>query len=307
MTHSQTFEVLILGSSAATPTSTRNPTAQLLNVAERFFLIDCGEGTQIQMRRYKARFQSVNHIFISHLHGDHFLGLPGFLASMHLLGRKNELVIYGPKELEEIITIIHKHSDTYLNYPLRFVATQNQQMELLWEDDKVEVHSFPLQHRVRTTGFLFREKPLPRNIDKYKLEKLDVSFAEIHKLKKGMDATDNQGNIISNADLTFEPPAPRSYAFCSDTRFFPELAGYIHGVDMLYHESTFLDDRADRAEVTFHSTASQAARMAALAGAGQLLLGHFSARYTELDDFLKEASPYFSKVSLATEGRTVVL
>lgn len=307
MTHSQTFEVLILGSSAATPTSTRNPTAQLLNVAERFFLIDCGEGTQIQMRRYKARFQSVNHIFISHLHGDHFLGLPGFLASMHLLGRKNELVIYGPKELEEIITIIHKHSDTYLNYPLRFVATQNQQMELLWEDDKVEVHSFPLQHRVRTTGFLFREKPLSRNIDKYKLEKLDVSFAEIHKLKKGMDATDNQGNIISNADLTFEPPAPRSYAFCSDTRFFPELASYIRGVDMLYHESTFLDDRADRAEVTFHSTASQAARMAALAGAGQLLLGHFSARYTELDDFLKEASPYFSKVSLATEGRTVTL
>lgn len=307
MTSFQTFEVLILGSSAATPTSTRNPTAQLLNIAERFFLIDCGEGTQIQMRRYKARFQSINHIFISHLHGDHFLGLPGFLASMHLLGRRNELVIYGPKELEEIITVIHKHSETYLNYPIRFVATQNEQKELLWDDDKVEVYSFPLQHRIRTTGFLFKEKPLPRNIDKYKLEKLEVSFAEIHKLKKGQDAVDNHGNIIRNAELTFDPPPPRSYAFCSDTRFFEGLAEHIRDVDLLYHESTFLEDRIDRAEVTFHSTASQAAKMALLANARHLLLGHFSARYTELDDFLSEAKPLFPNVSLATEGRIINL
>lgn len=307
MTSLQTFEVLILGSSAATPTSTRNPTAQLLNVAERFFLIDCGEGTQIQMRRYKTRFQSINHVFISHLHGDHFLGLPGFLASMHLLGRKNELVVYGPAELEEIVNLIHKHSDTYLGYPLRFVATQNEHKELLWEDDKVEVYSFPLQHRVRTTGFLFREKPLPRNINKYRLEKLDVSFAEIHKLKKGLDATDNQGRLIRNEELTLEPPAPRSYAFCSDTRFFPELAGYIRDVDLLYHEATFLEDRADRAAVTYHSTASQAATMATMANARQLLLGHFSARYTGLDEFLREAQPLFANVSLATEGRVISL
>lgn len=307
MTSFQTFEVLILGSSAATPTSTRNPTAQLLNIAERFFLIDCGEGTQIQMRRYKARFQSINHIFISHLHGDHFLGLPGFLASMHLLGRRNELVIYGPKELEEIITVVHKYSETYLNYPIRFVATQNERKELLWEDDKVEVYSFPLQHRIRTTGFLFKEKPLPRNIDKYKLEKLEVSFAEIHKLKKGQDAVDNHGHIIRNAELTFDPPPPRSYAFCSDTRFFEELAEHIRDVDLLYHESTFLEDRIDRAEVTFHSTASQAAKMALLANAKHLLLGHFSARYTELDDFLSEAKPLFPNVSLATEGRIINL
>ena len=216
----QTFELLILGSSAATPTSTRNPTAQLLNIAERFFLIDCGEGTQIQMRRYKARFQSVNHVFISHLHGDHFLGLPGFLASMHLLGRKNELTVYGPKELEEIISVIHKHSETYLSYPIKFVATQDKHKQLLWEDDKVEVYSFPLKHRITTTGFLFKEKPLPRNINKFKLEKLDVSFAEIHKLKKGLDAVDNKGNSIKNSDLTSEPPEPKSYAFCSDTKFF---------------------------------------------------------------------------------------
>jgi ribonuclease Z len=303
----QTFELMILGSSAATPTSSRNPTAQILNIAERFFLIDCGEGTQIQMRRYKARFQSINHIFISHLHGDHFLGLPGFLASMHLLGRKNELTIYGPKDLEEIISVIHKYSDTYLSYPVKFVATQNERKELLWEDDKVEVYSFPLQHRIRTTGFLFKEKQLPRNIDKYKLEKLDVSFAEIHKLKKGMDATDGLGNIIRNDELTFDPPAPRSYAFCSDTRFFDELATYIQDVDLLYHESTFLEDRMDRAIVTFHSTASQAAKMAALAHAKHLLLGHFSARYMELQDFLDEAKPIFENVSLATEGRVITL
>ncbi len=302
---SQTFELLILGSSAATPTSTRNPTAQLLNIAERFFLIDCGEGTQIQLRKYKARFQSVNHIFISHLHGDHFLGLPGFLASMHLLGRKNELTVYGPKELEDIITVIHKHSDTQLSYPLKFVATQSLQKQVLWEDDKVEVYSFPLRHRIPTTGFLFKEKPLPRNINKYKLDKLDVSVAEIYKLKKGLDALDNNGNVIKNEDLTNPPPEPRSYAFCSDTGFFKELAQSIQSVDLLYHESTFLEDKIDRAAQTFHSTASQAAQMAVLANAKNLLLGHFSARYAYLEDFLEEARPVFNNVSLATEGKII--
>ncbi|MBI3518416.1 MAG: ribonuclease Z [Bacteroidetes bacterium] len=299
----QTFELLILGSSAATPTSSRNPTAQLLNIAERFFLIDCGEGTQMQLRKYKARFQSLNHIFISHLHGDHFLGLPGFLASMHLLGRKNELTIYGPKELEEIITMIHRFSETQLNYPLRFVHTQNSTKQLLWEDDKVEVYSIPLKHRIATTGFLFQEKPLPRNIDKYKLQKLDVSFAEIHKLKQGFDATDNQGNVIKNELLTLDPAKPRSYAFCSDTKFFEALAADISNVNLLYHESTFLEDKKDRAKQTFHSTAKQAAQMALLANAGQLLLGHFSARYGNLDEFLEEAKPIFGNTELAIEGK----
>lgn len=299
----QTFELLILGSSAATPTSTRNPTAQLLNIAERFFLIDCGEGTQIQLRKYKARFQSVNHIFISHLHGDHFLGLPGFLASMHLLGRKNELTVYGPKELEEIIQVIHKHSDTQLNYPLKFVATQTAQKELLWQDDKVEVYSFPLKHRIPTTGFLFKEKPLLRNIDKYKLDKLKVSVSEIHKLKKGLDAIDDNGNIIKNEELTISPPTSRSYAFCSDTKFFEELAASIKDVDLLYHESTFLEDKIDRAAKTFHSTAQQASQMAVLANVKRLLLGHFSARYVNLEDFLEEAKPIFNNTELATEGK----
>lgn len=303
----QTFELLILGSSAATPTANRNPTAQLLNIAERFFLIDCGEGTQIQLRKYKARFQSVNHIFISHLHGDHFLGLPGFLASMHLLGRKNELTIYGPKELELILNTIHKYSETALSYPINFVYTQNKIKQKLWEDDKVEVYSFPLRHRIATTGFLFQEKPFPRNVDKYKLEKLDVSFAEIHKLKQGLDALDNKGTIIKNEQLTIEPPSPRKYAYCSDTQFFEALANDIPEVDLLYHESTFLEDKKQRAIETFHSTASQAAQMAVLSKTKQLLLGHFSARYSDLQLFLNEAKPVFDNTQLATEGKIIAL
>jgi ribonuclease Z len=299
----QTFELFILGSSAATPTANRNPTSQLLNIAERFFLIDCGEGTQMQLRKFKARFQSINHIFISHLHGDHFFGLPGFLATMHLLGRKNELTIYGPKELEEIITIIHKHSDTYLNYPVKFVHTQNAVKHLIFEDEKVEVYSVPLRHRIATTGYLFKEKPLPRNIDKYKLEKLNVSFAEIHKLKLGLDAIDNNGNSIKNVDLTIDPPNSRSYAFCSDTRFFEELASDIQNVDLLYHESTFLEEKQDRAKHTFHSTAKQAAKMASLANAQKLILGHFSSRYSDLDEFLTEAQSIFENTELAIEGK----
>lgn len=299
----QTFQLLILGSSAATPTVNRNPTSQLLNIAERFFLIDCGEATQIQLRKYKLRFQSINHVFISHLHGDHFFGLPGFLASMHLLGRKNELTIFGPPALKEIITLIHKHSDTYLSYPLNFVSTQNKTKELLWEDDKVEVYSFPLQHRINTTGFLFKEKPLPKSIDKYKLEKYNVSFSEIHKLKLGFDAIDNNGIVIKNSDLTINPQAPRSYAFCSDTRFFEGLASDIKGVDLLYHESTFLQDKEDRASQTYHSTSKQAANMAVLSEAKKLVLGHFSARYDDLTIFLNEAKPIFENTELAIEGK----
>ena len=304
MRSTQTFELLILGSSAATPTANRNPTAQLLNIAERFFLIDCGEGTQMQFRKYKARFQNVNHVFISHLHGDHFYGLPGLLGSMHLLGRKNPLTIYAPKELKEIIDLTHQHSDTHLGYPLHFVFTQHKNKQLIFEDDKVEVYSIPLKHRIPTTGFLFIEKPLPRNIDKYKLEKLNVSFAEIHKLKQGFDAEDNFGKIIKNADLTNDPPKPRSYAFCSDTKFFTELVEDIKGVDLLYHESTFLEDKIDRAKDTFHSTASQAAEIAKQAQVNQLIIGHFSARYWNIDDFLVEAKTIFQNTELAIEGST---
>lgn len=301
----QTFELLILGSSSASPTSDRNPSAQLLNIAERFFLIDCGEATQIQLRRFKAKFQSIDHIFISHLHGDHFFGLPGLLSSMHLLGRKQELTVYGPKKLKEVIDKINHASETTLNYPLKWVFTSDDGLHLLFEDDKVQVYSFPLKHRIFCTGFLFREKPLARKIDKYKLEKLNISTADILLLKNGQDVINNDGLLIKNEDATLDPPPARSYAYCSDTIQRMETADYVKDVDILYHESTFLEDKIDRAKKTFHTTARQAAEIARAANVKTLLIGHFSARYGDLNEFLLETAPIFANSVLATDGKKI--
>jgi ribonuclease Z len=299
----QTFELLILGSSSASPTSERNPSAQLLNIAERYFLIDCGEATQIQLRRFKAKFQAIDHIFISHLHGDHFFGLPGLLGSMHLLGRKQELTIYGPPELKGVIDAINTASETTLNYPIHWVVTKNNGLNLIFSDAKVDVYSFPLKHRIYCTGFLFREKPLLRKIDKYKVEKLNISLADMALLKNGQDVTSIDGELISNADATLDPPPPRSYAYCSDTIFDPSIVPFIKDVDLLYHESTFLDEHQARAKKTFHTTAKQAAEIAKTAHAKELLLGHFSARYTNLRAFLSEAGTVFENCQLATDGK----
>lgn len=299
----QTFELLILGSSSATPTSDRNSSAQLLNIAERYFLIDCGEATQIQLRKFKARFQSIDHIFISHLHGDHFFGLPGLLGSMHLLGRKQVLNIYAPKELKDILDVINHSSDTRLNYPINWVFTDNSGLKLIYEDNKVEVYSFPLKHRIFCTGFLFKEKPLARKIDKYKLEKLEISFADILRLKAGADVVNQRGQLIKNEDATLDPPPPRSYAYCSDTIFDLRLVEYVKQTTVLYHEATFLNDQEERAKKTFHTTAAQAAQLASAANVGQLLLGHFSTRYPVLDGFLPEAQAHFANVVLATDGK----
>lgn len=301
----QTFELLILGSSSASPTSERNPTAQLLNIAERYFMIDCGEAAQIQLRRFKAKFQAIDHIFISHLHGDHFFGLPGLLGSMHLLGRKQDLTIYGPKDLQRVIDTIHEASETKLNYQINWVVTSNSGLNLVFEDSKVEVFSFPLKHRIYCTGFLFREKPLPRKIDMYKLEKFNISTADILVLKNGQDVTNMDGELIKNADVTLDPLPPRSYAYCSDTIFDPSIVNFIKDTDLLYHESTFLNDHTERAKKTFHTTAAQAAQIAKEAKVKQLLLGHFSARYTNLQGFLAEAKPIFENCMLATDGKKV--
>lgn len=301
----QTFELLILGSSSASPTSDRNPSSQLLNIAERYFLIDCGEATQIQLRKFKAKFQAIDHIFITHLHGDHFFGLPGLLSSMHLLGRKQELTIYCPKELKTIIDAINSVSQTKLSYQINWVFTNDDGLNLIFEDPKVEVYSFPMKHRIYCTGFLFKEKPLPRKIDKYKLEKLNISVADIHALRAGKDVTSLDGELIKNENATLDPPKERSFAYCSDTIFDKDLVKYIRGTDLLYHESTFLEDHLERAKKTFHTTAKQAAEIAKLAGAGQLLMGHFSARYRELGDFLTEAKPIFENCLLATDGKKI--
>ncbi len=303
----QTFELLILGSSSASPSANRNSSSQLLNIAERYFLIDCGEASQIQLRKYKAKFQAIDHIFISHLHGDHFFGLPGLLGSMHLLGRKQALTIYAPKELKELITHINRVSQTTLNYPINWIDTSNEGLQKIFEDNKVEVFSFPLKHRIYCTGFLFREKPLPRKIDKYRLEKLNISTADILLLKAGEDVYNLDGQLIKNSEATLDPPAARSYAYCSDTVFDESLVEYIKHVDLLFHESTFLDDMSERAKKTFHSTAKQAAAIAKQAEVKHLLLGHFSARYHELDGFVKEATTVFEACSMATDGKKILI
>ena len=302
---SQAFDLLILGSSSASPTSERNPSAQLLNISERYFLIDCGEATQIQLRRFKAKFQAIDHIFISHLHGDHFFGLPGLLSSMHLLGRKQEITIYCPNELKEVMDLLNKVSDTRFNYKINWVFTNNDGLNLLFEDDKVEVYSFPLKHRIFCTGFLFKEKPLPRKVDKYKLDKFRISTADITLLKNGFDVVNKGGETIKNETVTFSARNPKSYAYCSDTTYFPKVVDFIKEVDLLYHECTFLNDKKDRAAQTFHSTAEQAAEIAKTANVKQLLLGHFSARYGDLDQFIAEAKPVFDNCLLATDGKRI--
>ncbi len=304
---SQTFELLILGSSSASPTSERNPSAQLLNIAERYFLIDCGEATQIQLRRFKAKFQAIDHIFISHLHGDHFFGLPGLLSSMHLLGRKQEITVYCPKELKDVMDLMNKVSDTHFNFTVNWVFTNNDGLNLIFEDDKVEVYSFPLKHRIFCTGFLFKEKPLPRKIDKYKLDKFKVSTADVLQLKNGNDVVNKEGVTIKNKQVTIDPREPKSYAYASDTIYFPAIIDHVKGVDLLYHESTFLNDKKERAEKTYHSTAEQAAQIAKAANVKQLLLGHFSARYGDLEQFIAEAQPFFDNCLLATDGKRITI
>jgi ribonuclease Z len=300
----QDFNVTILGCGSATPTASRNPTSQVIEVCGRLLLIDCGEGAQIQMRKFKVKFQKIDTIFISHLHGDHYLGLIGYLQSMHLLGRKNPLYLFGPAPLKEILDIQFKYSYTALNYELVFTATNTKQKELLFEDKCIEVHSFPLSHRIPTTGFLVKEKIKLLPIKKEALAEYKISVAAIQSIKEGGDYTTEDGTMIPNKLITMPPLPLRSYAYCSDTIYDERITEYIRGTDLLYHESTFLHDMLKRAKETFHTTALQAAQIAVLAQAKQLLLGHFSARYNDLSDFLTEAKPVFENTLLAEEGTT---
>lgn len=298
------FQLTILGSSSATPTSQRNPTAQYLSWYDRHFLIDCGEGTQMQLRRYKLKFTRINHIFISHLHGDHYLGLLGFLSSLHLLGCTHQVHVYCQEPLKEIIDIQLKHSDTHLKFPLHFHFLNNKKQELIYEDDKVTVESFPLSHRIPCCGFLFREKPGLLSIRKEMVEYHRLKPQDILKIKKGEDWTSDEGKVIKNKVFTY-PSAPlRSYAFCSDTIYDERLAGIVKQVSLLYHEATFMQSMENRAKETFHSTTIEAATIAKKAKVGKLLIGHFSARYKDLEPMLLESRSVFKETDLAEEGRT---
>lgn len=298
------FSLKILGSNSATPAFGRHHTAQLLSVQKHNFLIDCGEGTQERLIKYKNKPFNINHIFISHLHGDHYLGLMGLIFSMHLMRRTADLYVYAQHGLQEIITTQLKYSNSPLNYKIIFRELKPGESELLFEDELISVHSFPLVHRIPCSGFLFREKPKSIRLNKELLPD-KISLADIGTLKKGEDLIDDNGNVLyKNSDLTFPPRKSRSYAFCSDTRYEEGLISYIKNVDLLYHETTFLDEGKEWAELTFHSTTKQAAEIAKKANAERLLIGHFSARYRDLSPFLAEAKEVFEGSYLATEGET---
>lgn len=294
----------ILGSNAAIAAHHRHQTSQLLTMMQVPFLIDCGEGTQLRLKKYKIKSQRIDHIFISHLHGDHYYGLMGLISSLHLYGRVKDLNIYAPPGLKEIIAIQLKYSQSVLNYKINYKEWTPGKSELLFENVNLTVHSFPLDHRIDCSGFVFREKPKKRRIKKGMLEK-NVSPLKIIALKDGKDVFDEQGNLLfENKKYTMEPAAQCSYAYCSDTRYNENILPYINEVDLLYHEATFMEDMKERAEATYHTTTKQAGEIAKKAGVKRLLIGHFSTRYQELEPMLEETQSVFKSSELALEGET---
>lgn len=297
------FELTILGCGSAVPTVQRNASAQVLNVLERYFLIDCGEGAQHQMRRYKLPYTKINHIFISHLHGDHFFGLIGFLSTLSMQGRKAELHIYADERLQEIIEFQLKVMRAGLSYPIHYHYL-SRQPELLFEDKAVSVSSFPLKHRPEApvNGFIFREKERERHINREMTDAFEVPVAWMHRLKRGEDFVTPDGEVVANERLTKSSGPVRSYAYMTDTRFKAEFASFVKDVDLLYHEATYGDEYVKLAHETYHSTAKQAAELARLAGAKRLIIGHFSSRYPDPSPLLEQAGTVFPFVELAEDG-----
>ncbi|MGB5942911.1 MAG: ribonuclease Z [Leeuwenhoekiella sp.] len=297
------MKLTILGCYAATPRSLTNPTSQVLEIKDHLFLIDCGEGTQVELRRNKIKFSRIRHIFISHLHGDHFFGLVGLIATFRLLNREKELHVYGPKGIKEAITLQLKLSNSWTNYPLYFHELDSKSPQLLFEDHKVTVTTIPLKHRIYANGFLFQEKPAERKLNINAVNELGIDLAYYSKIKQGSDLTLEDGRVIPNAEMTLDPDPPRSYAFCSDTVYLPENIPQLKGTTVMYHESTFLEAQAKLAQPTGHSTAKQAATMAREAEVKQLILGHYSTRYPDLTLFQNEAKTIFENTLIADDGK----
>ncbi|MCG2461877.1 ribonuclease Z [Flavobacteriaceae bacterium F89] len=297
------MELHILGCYAATPRTISNPSGQVLEMKNHLFLIDCGEGTQVQLRKNKIRFSRIRHVFISHLHGDHFFGLPGLVSTFRLLGRDLELHIYGPKGIKEAITLLLKLGDSWTNYPLVFHELESKEPELIFEDDQLTVETIPLNHRIYTNGFLFREKLGERKLNIKTATEYGIDKCYYQKIKSGHDIVMGDGTVIPNQKLTFDPPKPKSYAYCSDTAFLPSIVQQIKNVDVLYHESTFLESEAHLVKKTKHSTAKEAATVAKDADVGTLVLGHYSTRYKSIQPFKDEALEIFPNVELADDGK----
>lgn len=299
------FDLTILGSAAAAPSLDRHPTAQVLNIDEYPYLIDCGEGTQTQLLRYNIKRNRIKTVFISHLHGDHYFGLIGLISTLHLQRRSDPLFIIGPEPLQAIIELQLQASLTTLNYPLHFTITHPEEPNLVWEDKRCTVHSIPLRHRIPTSGFLFTEQKQKRKINTEQTQLHQIPTYYMARLQAGHDYHHSDGRITPNALLTYDPPTPRSFAYCSDTCYHPTIIAQIQGCDLLYHESTFCSDHLQRAQETYHSTAAQAAQIAQLAQAKQLLIGHYSSKYADLQPFLDEAQSIFPATTLAQEGLVI--
>lgn len=297
-----TFEVTILGSSSAIPTAERYLTAQVLRALERYFLIDCGEGTQIRLRQMKFSFERIRNIFISHLHGDHFYGLPGFISTRNMMGIKSDLHIWSHSDLIQLLDPLLDHLKEDLGFHLVFHPLNFKKPDQIYSDEKLEVWSFPLSHRISCCGFLFREKPVLPNLIREQISYYQIPVSQLRAIKEGADYVDENGRVIPYSQLVFPPVKPRSYAFCTDTIPLDSVAEFVRDVDLLYHEATFLAKDEAVASQTFHTTAPQAARLALQANVDKLILGHFSTRYRKTDPFLEEAQEIFPNTALAIDG-----
>ncbi|SHJ82645.1 RNAse Z [Flavobacterium haoranii] len=301
------MKLTILGCYAATPRTITNPTAQVLEIKNHMFLIDCGEGTQVQLRKHKIKFSKINHIFISHLHGDHFYGLVGLISTFMLLNRENDLHVYGPKGIKEIILLQLRASGSFTGYNLYFHELTSEESEIVFEDEKVVVKTIPLKHRIYANGYLFQEKNIKRKLNLEAVEKYNIDTCYYQKLIYGGDFKLDDESIIPNHELTFDPEPEKSYAFCSDTVYNEAMIPDIQDIDVLYHETTFLDSESHLAEKTMHSTAIQAAKIAKLANVKTLIVGHYSTRYGSIEPFKSEAETIFNNVILGDDGKTIEL
>lgn len=298
----ENFSVTILGSSSASPTTRRNTSSQLVNFYQRYYLVDCGEGTQIQLRRNRLKFSKINHIFISHLHGDHFFGLVGLISSLNLFGRIKDLHIYADPRIKDIIDIQLEISETSLQFKIIYHPLNIEEKQLIFEDKKLEIYSFPLDHRVPTCGFFFQEKKSFLNIKKQAIKLYQPNIEQINSIRAGQDLILDDGKIIPNEELTIQAPEPRSYAYCSDTKYFEELPKLLKGAELLYAECTFMKDMQEVATNKFHMTTTDVSNLAKQAEVKQLMVGHFSARYRELKEFGEELEAMYPGAILVNDN-----
>lgn len=301
------MKLIILGTGSATPSLLRNPSAQVLITDHESYLIDCGEGTQMQLLKHKIKLNKIKHIFISHLHGDHYFGLIGLISSLNLANRTEPLTIFGPKGLDQIISLQLKYGHSVVHFKLSFIEIEPESSYILLDNEHITISTIPLDHRVSCTGFIFAEKEQKRNLIKDKIPK-EIKFEEIAQLKNGENILNSNGSVKYNfLDFTFSQNSAKKYAYCSDTAYSEKIITQINGVDLLYHEATFRHDLLERAKITHHSTAKQAGQIAKQAEVKQLIIGHFSSRYIDLQENLEEAKIEFENTLLAIEGETFLI